>query len=90
VLNGLVFRAPARVHYQRELGKFQIPGSWIPLVLMMTVFLARFVLGVTSAVNPALVASGAFVGTVSSILGLCSGLFAARAIKTLSAQRAAA
>lgn len=88
VLNSFVFRAPAGVRFQR--GKFEIPGSWIPLVLMMTIFLARFVIGVTRAVNPALVGTDAFTAIVSAILGFCSGLFAARAIKTISAQRATA
>jgi hypothetical protein len=87
-LNGFLFRAPANVRFQS--GKFEIPGSWIPLVLMMTIFLARFVIGVTRAVNPALVGSDAFAAIVSAILGFCSGLFAARAMKILSAQRAAA
>jgi hypothetical protein len=86
-LNNFVFRAPANVRYLG--GTFEIPGSWIPLLLMMTIFLARFVIGVTRAVNPALAATDAFAAIVSAILGFCSGLFAARAIKTLSAQRAA-
>lgn len=89
-VNALVFRAPAGVRYQRELGKFEVPGSWIPLLLMMTIFLSRFVLGVTRAMNPALIGTGAFVGAVSAILGFCSGLFAARAIRILSARTAAA
>lgn len=86
-LNSLVFRAPSGVRYQRETGKFDVPGSWVPLFLMMTIFLARFVLGVTRAVNPSLVGSDAFAGIVSITLGICSGLFAARAMKTLSAHR---
>lgn len=90
LLNGFVFRAPGGVRYLNELGKFEIPGSWLPLILMMTIFLARFVLGVTRAVNPALLNADLFVALASAILGFCSGLFAARAIKTLSAQRATA
>jgi len=72
-----------------SLGKFEIPGSWIPLLLMMTIFLARFVIGFTRAVNPALVGTNLFAGVVAAILGFCSGLFAARAMKIISAQRAA-
>ena len=87
LLNIYVFRAPACVRYDSGARKFAIPGSWVPLVLMMTIFLSRFVLGVTRAVNPALIGTDAFVGIVSAVLGLCSGLFAARAMKTLSAQR---
>lgn len=88
VLNTFVFRAPAGVRYDRGQQKFEVGGSWVPLLLMMTIFLARFVVGVTRAVNPALTATAAFIGIVSAVLGLCSGLFAARAMKTLAAQRA--
>jgi hypothetical protein len=87
-LNVFVFQAPSGVRYVSDLGKFEVPGSWVPLFLMMTIFLSRFVLGVTRAVNPALIGNDVFVGAVSAILGLCSGTFAARAMKTLSAQRA--
>lgn len=89
-LNSFVFKSPAGVHFLRENNAFDIPGSWIPLVLMMTIFLARFVLGVTRAVNPALIATDLFAAIVSAILGFCSGLFAARAMKTIAAQRATA
>ncbi len=87
VLNASLFRAPAGVGYAD--GKFDVPGSWIPLLLMMTIFLARFVIGVARAVNPALVASQTFTASVSIVLGFCSGLFAARAIKILGASRIA-
>ncbi|HRF09856.1 MAG TPA: hypothetical protein PL193_14595 [Xanthobacteraceae bacterium] len=87
--NMLVFQAPAGVRYDERLGKFEIPGSAVPLLLMMTIFLARFVIGFTRAVNPALVATSLFAGVVAAILGFCSGLFAARALKIISAQRAA-
>jgi hypothetical protein len=86
-LNSFVLRAPSGVRYQQ--GQFEIPGSWIPLILMMVIFLARFALGFTQATNPALVGTDAFAGIVSVILGLCSGTFVARAMKTLSTQAAA-
>lgn len=87
--NAFLFQAPGGVRYDASLGKFEIPGSWIPLLLMMTIFLARFVIGFTRAVNPALVGTNMFAGIVAAVLGFCSGLFAARALKIISAQRAA-
>lgn len=89
-LNSFIFRAPAGVRYQHDSRKFEIPGSWMPLILMMVIFFARFVIGVTRATNPALVGTGAFAGVVSAILGLCSGLFVARAMKVFSARNAVA
>jgi hypothetical protein len=88
-LNAYLFRAPSGVRYMGDTNKFDVPGSLVPLILMMTIFLARFVLGVMRALNPALVASDPFAGIVSVTLGVCSGLFAARAMKTLSARATA-
>jgi hypothetical protein len=88
-LNSFIFHAPADVRYQRDAGKFEIPGSWVPLILMMVIFLARFAIGFTQATNPALVGTDAFAGIVSAILGICSGLFIARAMKIFSARSAA-
>jgi len=87
LLNGFVLKSPQGVRFDRSTNTFEIPGSWIPLLLMMVIFCSRFALGVTRAINPALIATDTFSAAVCIILGFCSGLFAARAIKTLAAQR---
>lgn len=85
-LNQFVLKSPQGVRFFRGPNVFEIPGSWIPLLLMMVIFCSRFVLGVTRAINPSLIATDAFSASVCAILGFCSGLFAARALKTIAAQ----
>jgi hypothetical protein len=89
-INQMVFQSPTGVRYISPENKFELRGSWLPLVLMMTIFCARFVLGVTRVMNPALIGNSTFIVTVSAILGLCSGMFLARSIRMLAVQRAAA
>jgi hypothetical protein len=89
-LNQAIFQTPAGVRFVSSENKFDLPGSWLPLMLMMTIFCARFVLGVARVMNPALIGNSTFIVTVSAILGLCSGMFLARSIRILAVQRAAA
>jgi len=83
-INGSVLLGPTGVRYSVDDQKFELPGSWVPLALIMTIFCTRFVLGVTTALNPAIIGTESFVGCVSAVLGICSGLFLSRAMRTLS------
>ena len=40
LFNIYIFRAPSGVRYDAATRKFAVPGSWVPLVLMMTIFLS--------------------------------------------------
>jgi hypothetical protein len=73
-------KQPAGAHWSAATGKFHVPGSWVPLALMMAVFFARYALAVTLVMTPALVHSAAFVTAASFGFGLLSGLFLARAL----------
>jgi hypothetical protein len=86
-LNGLVFLGPRGLRYDAVDGRFEVPGSWIPLVLMLTIFSTRFVFAATTAMNPSIVGTAAFIGCASAILGFCSGLFLSRAIRALYLRR---
>lgn len=57
-----------------------VPGSWVPLVLMMGIFSAKFALGVAAGVKAPLMHSPAFVAGMSGLLGALSGGFGARAV----------
>jgi hypothetical protein len=87
-VNGLVFLTPKGVRYDPTDRRFEVPGSWMPLVLMLTIFCTRFAVGVATGLNSPLVGTVRFVGCVSVILGCCSGLFLSRAMRTLSLQHA--
>jgi hypothetical protein len=87
MLNGLVFLGPRGVRYDAVDGRFEVPGSWVPLMLMLAIFSTRFVFAVTKALNPSIVGTATFIGSVSVILGFCSGLFLSRAIRALNLWR---
>lgn len=60
-------------------GRVQLPGSWLPMALMMGIFMAKFVLGMATAMSAAWVHDPAFAIGASALFGLLSGGLAARA-----------
>ena len=85
---GRIFGRGARaVRYNAHTRRFEVPGSWMPLVLILTLFCTRFAIGVANARFPQIVGSPAFLATVGLALGGCSGAFAARSIAVMTAKR---
>ena len=68
---GLVAHSASRV---------QVPGSWLPLVLMMAIFIAKFALGFAIGMRLPVIAAPWFVVGASFVFGVLSGAFAARAV----------
>jgi len=64
----------------REAGAVRVPGSWLPLAMMMGIFAAKFALGFATAVGSPLVAQRGFAVVASFVFGLLSGGFVARAL----------
>jgi hypothetical protein len=89
ILNSQVFLAPRGVRYDAATNRFEMPGSWVPLLLMLAIFSARYVINVTAAISPATVADANFIRAISMMLGFCSGLFLARSLLILHVRRAA-
>lgn len=67
--------------------RFQVPGSWLPLTLIMGLFLIRYGVGVSLALHPALTGDARFTLGYSLVLGAFAGVFWARAqsLRRLSA-----
>ena len=66
--------------WSAETGTLRVPGSWLPLVLMVALFLIKYGVGVTLAMNHAIAADTAFGACCGLAYGGFSGLFAARAL----------
>src|SRR5277367_649222 len=49
--------SPKGVSYDLVTRRFAVPGSWVPMILMMSIFLTKYVVGVTSAINQPLAGS---------------------------------
>ena len=84
---GRVLDLPRGVVADRD-GTFHVPGSVVPLLLMLGIFLVRYVVNVALAVSPGLAAQASFAIGACLAYGLPSGLFAARARKVLSVRAA--
>lgn len=60
--------------------RVSIPGSWVPMGLLLGIFAAKFVLGFAAAMHSPVLHDTAFVIAMSAVLGLLSGGFGARAV----------
>ena len=75
----LALAPPRSVSYSPESGLFTVPGSWVPLALMMCIFFTKYAVAVARALNPGSANSLVLVAVICTICGLCSGIFLARA-----------
>lgn len=73
--------APAGTRYDATSRRFTVPGSAVPLALMMGIFFTKYAVGVTLALQPAVAQDLAFALAVSALYGAFSGVFAARAAR---------
>jgi hypothetical protein len=63
-----------------ETGTLHVPGSWLPLALMVGLFSLKYFAGVKLAMHPTLATDALFAGLISFAYGSFSGLFMARAM----------
>lgn len=64
----------------REGSAVRLPGSWLPLVLMVGIFVAKFALGFAAGVHAQVVHEAWFAAIASAVFGMFSGAFAVRAV----------
>ena len=81
---GYTFFRDTRIHCTATDGTFFIPGSWVPLVVMMAIFLTKYVYAVMHAYNAAVIATPLFIGALSAVYGLLSGYFSSRAVNLIT------
>ncbi len=67
--------------------KFNVPGSWIPMQLMLAIFITKYVVAVVLAYNSNLSHSVGFITSVSFIYGFLSSIFFARAWRVWATQK---
>lgn len=81
---GAALKRPGDVRYLPESRSFEVPGSWIPLALILVIFLVRYVLAVSMAIDPSLRQATGFVFGTALTYGLLGGIFPARALRVWS------
>lgn len=72
---------PDATRYDTRTRTFQVPGSWVPLALMMGIFANKYGVGVSLALHPQLAHEAVFTLGFSALYGAFSGVFAARAAR---------
>ena len=74
--------APARgTTYDAATRTYSMPGSWIPMALILGIFLTKYIVGVDLAMAPSLARDGQYTLVVGTLYGLFSGIFAGRAAR---------
>ena len=85
---GIAMGRLAGARYLPDSRRFVVPGSWIPLAAILAIFLSRYVVAVSLAMQPDLRQVTAFAIGTSLACGLLGGFFPARALRVWS-QRSA-
>jgi len=83
VLVGYAVFRDKRVAYDAAAKTFFVPGSWVPLAVIMAIFFAKYVYAVMHAFNAAIISTALFIVVLSAVYGLLSGYFAARALNLI-------
>lgn len=73
--NSLVFFNEHKIYF--------IKGSWIPLILMMSIFFIKYTIGVALALKLPILNEPIFISGISLCYGIISGIFLARALVIL-------
>lgn len=77
----LVAPGSSGARYDAASRSYALPGSWAPLVLILGIFLTKYVVGVELAMQPQLARDSQFALTVAALYGVFNGLFAGRAVR---------
>lgn len=72
---------PAGTQYDAATRRFTLRGSWVPLALILGIFMTRYVVNVELAMQPSLARDAQFTLVVGAVYGAFSGIFAGRAAR---------
>ena len=80
-------RRPAGAGYVPDMSVYTIPGSWLPLTLMLAIFLTRYAVAVAIAIDASLREASLFIVAAGLAYGFLSCTFPARAYALVRAAR---
>ena len=72
---------PDGTRYEQDAQRFHVPGSWLPLALLMGLFLTKYFVGASTAMQPELTHNDYFVLTFGVLYGAFAGAFFGRAMR---------
>jgi hypothetical protein len=71
--------APPLSRYDSATGLYHLPGSWVPMALIMGIFAIKYAVGAALAMQPALAANAVFSTATGALYGMLGGVFIGRA-----------
>jgi len=74
-------QVPQGTRFDAKAQRFHLPGSAVPMVLILGIFCTKYIVGVELALAPTLVHDNGFAHQVAALYGLFSGVFLARAAR---------
>lgn len=79
----IVMRQAPGGTYDAQSRQFHLAGSWIPLLLILGVFLTKYIVGVELTMQPQLTRDTTFALTLAVLYGAFNGIFTGRALRLL-------
>ncbi len=73
----------ANATYDRSTRSFTMPGSLVPMALILGIFLTKYWVGVELAMQPRLAQDGSYTVIIGGIYGFFSGIFIGRAARLM-------
>lgn len=74
---------PAGTAYDAATRQFTLPGSWMPMALILGIFVTKYAVGVATTMHPLLKLEPLFALGITTLYGVFSGLFAGRTLRLL-------
>jgi hypothetical protein len=72
---------PTGNRFDPQTSKLHVLGSWVPMSLLMGIFVNKYVVGVALSMHPELAQNTTFALTFSALYGTFSGVFIGRAVR---------
>lgn len=79
----LTLSPASATRFDADTRSFMVSGSVVPLLLILGIFMTKYVVSIELALQPAAVRDAAFALTVGLLYGAFSGIFMARAARLL-------
>jgi hypothetical protein len=72
---------PDATRYDPATRRFALPGSWVPLLLILGIFVTKYFVGAVTTMQPALALGTSFSLGFAALYGAFAGIFLARAAR---------
>lgn len=76
-------RLPSGHAYDAHSQLFTVPGSFVPLIMILSIFVIKYALGVTLAIQPNLAHQVGFSLGCAAVFGMMNGVFFGRALRVM-------